>query len=223
VGGADVEDIGTDRMQMIEDAFIYRLVWALEAIRTRRSSLGWQSEIVSGGGAAALESGVPQLMMAMLIRAGLPSRTAAMAAIEQSDANFATPAGMRAWVASEEVDALCGEGDWPTPETTALWQRFRQNMLVERDEEWTTQRWTRALELEDGQALPPPGIYRIEVDEVQAETWLVTPDFQRKVRFKKTIRDQTPSVWMGRLLPGRTVVVGTRCGQARANWPKTVV
>ncbi|MEX8521094.1 MAG: hypothetical protein AB3X44_21530 [Leptothrix sp. (in: b-proteobacteria)] len=81
VSGTDVNVIGPKNMRIIEDAFAYRLVWALEALRTRRVTLGWSSEIVSGGSAASVETGVPQLMMSMLIRAGLPSRRAAMAAI----------------------------------------------------------------------------------------------------------------------------------------------
>src|SRR3546814_9974093 len=61
------------------------LVWALEAIRTRRLTLGWSPDIIPGGAAASLETGVPQFMMSMLIRAGLPSRRAAIAAIQRSE------------------------------------------------------------------------------------------------------------------------------------------
>jgi hypothetical protein len=52
-------------MRIVEDAFTYRLVWALEAIRTRRMSLGWSPETIAGGAAATLETGVPQFMMAI--------------------------------------------------------------------------------------------------------------------------------------------------------------
>jgi hypothetical protein len=82
VFGEEVSKIGPQNMRAVEEAFAYRLVWALEAVRTRRMSLGWSSDTVAGGAAAAVETGVPQFMMAMLIRAGLPSRRAAMAAIK---------------------------------------------------------------------------------------------------------------------------------------------
>lgn len=220
ISGTDVEEIGAERMRIIEDAFIYRLVWALEAVRTRRASFGWESEFVSGGGAASLETGVPQFMMAMLIRAGLPSRKAAMTAIEQCNPMFASIGEMRAWVASAEVEALSQQADWPTAETAALWQRFCQNMLGERVESWTTEAWKRALDLEQGQVLPPSGIYRIEIDAAEGETWLVTPDFHRVTRFRRSIQDHAPSVWMGRLRQGRTMVEATRWGRSRATWPR---
>src|SRR3546814_18761248 len=68
---------------------------------------------------------VPQFMMAMLIRAGLPSRRAAMVAIEDAKPVFVTPAEMRAWLESDEITAYTDAGDWPTPDTAALWARFR--------------------------------------------------------------------------------------------------
>lgn len=220
ISGADVDEIGSANMRVIEDAFMYRLVWALEAIRTRRMSQGWESEIVAGGGAAALEAGVPQLMMSMLVRAGLPSRIAAMAAIEKAQPVFTTPAEMRDWLASDEVEELTVEGDWPTEETAALWQRFRSNISAETIQTWTIQEWQRALDLPDGAAAPQAGNYRIEVDENEPTAWLVTPDYQRLVRFKKPIRDVMPSLWMGTLTEGRTVVNAVRIGRGKAVWPK---
>lgn len=219
IGGADVDEIGAGRMPVVEDAFVYRLVWALEAIRTRRASRGWESEIISGGGAATLETGVPQMMMAMLVRAGLPSRRAAIVAVEQSEPRFTTPSEMRAWLASDEVAALSEWEDWPTAETAALWQRFRQNSLQDDVEAWNTQTWRRALDLEEVPA-PPPGIYRIEVDNELDETWLLTPDFRRVASFKRSVHDPGPSVWVGRIVPGRTMVDARRYGQGRANWPR---
>jgi len=97
--------IGPQNMRAVEGAFTYRLVWALEAVRTHRMSRGWSPDFVVGGAAAAVETGVPQLMMAMLIRAGLPSRRAAMAAIKAAQPVFLNPSEMRAWLESDEVTA----------------------------------------------------------------------------------------------------------------------
>jgi hypothetical protein len=145
VSGKEVSEIGPHHMRVVEDAFMYRLVWALEAIRTRRVSLGWSPDIIPGGGAAALETGVPRLMMSILIRAGLPSRRAAMVAIESTDANFASPAEMRLWLESNEIAALTAQRDWPTPDTAALWKRFRGDALAANVQKWGTATFKRSL------------------------------------------------------------------------------
>lgn len=59
VSGEEVSKIGPQNMRAVEDAFTYRLVWALEAVRTRRMSFGWSPDTVAGGAAAAVETGVP--------------------------------------------------------------------------------------------------------------------------------------------------------------------
>ena len=61
LGGADVAAIGLDNMRIVEDAFVYRLVWAIEAVRMRRRANGGQSEFIEGSAAATLESGLPRV------------------------------------------------------------------------------------------------------------------------------------------------------------------
>jgi len=68
-------------------------------------SLGWSPEIIAGGAAATLETGVPHFMMAMLIRAGLPSRRAAMIAVRDGS-SFVTPAEMREWLVGNAITAF---------------------------------------------------------------------------------------------------------------------
>jgi hypothetical protein len=172
VSGTDVDVIGPENMRIIEDAFAYRLVWALEALRTRRVTLGWSSEIVAGGAASSVETGVPQLMMSMLIRAGLPSRRAAMAAIRTTGTAFVTVAGMRGWLASEEIEDLTNAGGFPTPETALLWQRFRDEMLSVAQQKWSIGSGARALSLHAAEKAPTAGTYRIEIDAPDGEAWL---------------------------------------------------
>ena len=111
ITGADVALIGADRMKTVEDAFAYKLVWALEAVRTRRVTQGWEPDIVAGGAAAAVETGVPSFMAAMLIRAGLPSRRAAMAAIQASDARTAEQQSQARQNHARQMAWLQGRGD----------------------------------------------------------------------------------------------------------------
>lgn len=216
VSGEDVAKIGPQNMRAVEEAFTYRLVWALEAVRMRRMSLGWSPEVVTGGAAAALETGVPRFMMSMLIRAGLPSRRAAMAAIEDAKPVFVTPAEMRAWLDSDEITAHTDAGDWPTPDTAALWARFRTAALNGGIQKWSVERYKRLLDIE---ATPRAGLYRIVTDEGDGRTWLVTPDYQRVTAFKKPAIDPKPSIFWGRLTGETKLVEALRFGRGKLRWP----
>jgi hypothetical protein len=219
ISGIDVSEIGPENMRVVEEAFTYRLVWALEAIRTRRVSLGWSPDIIPGGGAASLETGVPRFMMSMLVRAGLPSRRAAMVAIESTDPVFVTPAEMRAWLESDEIAAFTDAGDWPTPETAALWARFRTEALSGGIQKWNVERNKRLLDLPAGTAPPPPGLYRIVTDAGDGRTWLSTPDYRRLASFRKPVLDPKPSLFSGRIVGKTTLVEVLRVGRGRMRWP----
>ncbi|PIB61905.1 DEAD/DEAH box helicase [Pseudomonas sp. 2822-17] len=215
VSGEDVSKIGPQNMRAVEDAFTYRLVWALEAVRTRRMSLGWAPDMVAGGAAATVETGVPRLMMAMLIRAGLPSRRAAMAAIDGALPVFVTPSEMRAWLESDEITAYTVASNWPTPNTAALWARFRTEALSAGIQKWSVARYKRLLDID---VAPSEGLYRIVTDEGDGRTWLVTPDYQRVAAFKKPALDPKPSLFSGRL-PGKTrLVEALRIGRGLMRW-----
>ena len=219
VSGTDVNVIGPKNMRIIEDAFAYRLVWALEALRTRRVTLGWSSEIVSGGSAASVETGVPQLMMSMLIRAGLPSRRAAMAAIRVTGAVFVTVSGMREWLASDEIADLTNAGGFPTPETGLLWQRFRDEMLSGVQQKWSVGSGARALSIGAGEKAPAAGTYRIEIDPSDGEAWLTTPDYRRVAKFKTRVQGTWRGLLAARLKDGQRLVQIERFGPGVVKWP----
>lgn len=216
VSGEEVSVIGSQNMRAVEEAFAYRLVWALEAVRTRRMALGWSPEIVAGGAAATIETGVPRLIMAMLIRSGLPSRRAAIAAIEDALPVYVTPAEMRAWLESDEIIAKTNSGDWPTQDTAALWARFRTEALSGGIQNWSITRRNRLL---DTEVPPPAGLYRIVTDEGDGRTWLMTPDYQQVAVFKKPSVDPKPSLFSGRLRGNTKLVEALRVGRGKLRWP----
>lgn len=218
VTGTEVATIGPENMKMVEEAFTYRLVWALEALRTRRSSLGRESDLIAGGAAAVLETGVPTLQMAMLIRAGLPSRRAAMAAVAYAQPDFFTPADMRAWLQSNEVEELTDTGLWPTPETSELWRRFLKQMLSESVSKWTVSRSARALDISADDA-PPAGLYRIDPSDDDGRARLLTPDYSFVASFKKAPRDQAPCLLSAVAVGGKTVATVIRIGRGEMRWP----
>ncbi|MGB3796212.1 MAG: DEAD/DEAH box helicase, partial [Alteraurantiacibacter sp.] len=196
VAGASVDAIGADNMRLVEDVFTYKLVWALEALRTRRLTQGWEPDVIVGGAAAALEAGVPDFMMSMLVRAGLPSRRAAMAAVQTGGADFLDGRGMREWLESDAIVALTDAGDWPTIETAALWKRFRDETLSAAIQRWHRVVGERALA---DPATVPSGLYRIERDFVSGASWLLTPDFRRVSQIVGGLRFTQPSLFAGRV------------------------
>jgi hypothetical protein len=210
VAGAEVGAIGADNMKLVEDVFTYKLVWALEALRTRRLTQGWEPDTIVGGAAAALETGVPDFMMSMLVRAGLPSRRAAMAAVQLGGAEFLDGAGMREWLESDAIVALTDAGDWPTVETAALWQRFRDETLSAAIQRWHRVAADRALA---DQVAVAPGLYRVERDEVAGENWLVTPDYRRLARIGGSVRMTRPSLIAARIVPGVNQIRIERLGR----------
>ena len=117
VAGVDVGAIGVDNMRLVEDVFAYRLVWALEALRTRRAAAGLLPELIDGTAAASLEAGVPKVTMSLLIRAGLLSRAAAIRAVNDLNPIYIDGREMAEWLRSNEVVALTDTGVWPTPAT----------------------------------------------------------------------------------------------------------
>ncbi len=218
VSGGDVERIGADRMKVVEDAFAYRLVWGLEAVRTRRVAAGWTPDVVVGGGAAAVETGLPNLMMAMLVRAGLPSRRAAMAAVRTGGADFVDSTGMRAWLLSPEIVDLSSRPEWPTAETAALWQRFRSDVVGTSAPAWRVRTKLRQLQLAPGQASPPAGDYRVEIDHRERSAWLLSVDFRRVARVRRRVRDPHPALYRARLVDGDGRAHIERAGPGSAEW-----
>lgn len=218
VRGDDVAMIGADRMKTVEDAFAYKLVWALEAIRTRRVTLGWEAEIVAGGAAAVVETGVPSFMAAMLIRSGLPSRRAAMVAIQAADAAFFELDGMKLWLESDEIETLTQQANWPTDETHDLWRRFRAEVLGATAPAWRTTNVSRRLHLEPGQVRPADGDYRLEIDPQTRFAWVLTASFKRLVRVRRWVVDEHPALYRASLVAGDNLAHIQRIGPGQATW-----
>lgn len=218
LSGMPVRDIGPDNMRFIEDVFTYRLVWALEALRTRRVALGWQPEIIAGTAAACLETGLPRYTMALLVRAGLPSRAAAMAAVSDQNSALVDSNDLIAWLETNEITALTDARDWPTPETAAIWAAFRAEMLNRTSQRWTAQEWRRNVDPATRQVDPVPGQpFRVEVD-ADNSVRVLTPDFKPVVALRRAMADRIPSVLTARFEEDSAQAVIRRLGRSRASW-----
>ena len=219
VSGVDVDQIGAENMKVIEDAFTYQLVWGLEALRARRAALGWVSEIPGGGASAVLETGVPRLMMVMLIRSGLPSRRAAIEAIRQTQPSFVDGPGMQQWLEGNQIAALTDTGEWPTAATASIWRDFREQALSSSIQQWNLQAWHREIEPEtsDGD-LVKGGPYRVEIDGVHGDVWVCTPAYQRLCRLRMQVSDPKPSLYAAWYDSEIGQMEVRRMGRLRAVW-----
>lgn len=219
ISGTPVHEIGPEKMRFIEDVFTYRLVWALEAVRTRRVALGWQPEIITGTAASCLETGLPRYTMAMLVRAGLPSREAALAAANDQEPVFVDNDDLVAWLETNEIVALTDAGEWPTPPTSDVWKAFRADMLNRTSQRWTSLEWRRNVDPSTRQIEPFSGpLYRVAVDEADGSVWVLTPDFNPVLRLRRTMIDPDPSVLTARFEEGSNQAIIRRLGRSRANW-----
>lgn len=217
VKGVEIDKIGANYMPIIENVFSYRLVWAFEAVRVRRVSNGWRPEYTSGGASAAIENGLPLLMMSMIVRAGLPSRKAAIIAIRDSMASFNDSVEMQQWLKSDIIDQLTQKSNWPTTATSEIWKEFRKNALNRSHPTWHIS-YFKNLEFDNTSGIvPPPGIYRVEINS-KGEYWLFGPDFKRLIMFKKKIKQAHSGIINATIIKDEQYPVVKRYGPGKVSW-----
>jgi hypothetical protein len=160
--------------------------------------------------------------MSMLIRAGLPSRLAAIAAIRKMNAVFVTVSYLREWLASEEIAALTDGGHFPTPETSVLWRRFRDDLLSVTQQKWSVGRAMRAFSVGvDGEKLSE-GTYRIEFefDAAPGDAWLTTPDCRRVAKLNTLAQSSCCGLLTARVKKGSSEAQVERFGPGLVWWLK---
>lgn len=148
-------------IQFIEQAFVYNLPWAMEAVRVRAEAHedlfldGVKlSDYPRAHAVAALETGTLSIAAATLIQAGFGSRLAAIRAVAATGANFDSMSGLMAWLASDEVSTLSVAPDWPTPESHALWVEFNGPGGAQATQVWTATEYTSGITWH-GVPMPP--------------------------------------------------------------------
>ena len=133
-----------DALRFIEGGLIYRLPWAMEALRVRASANG---DIVGqfgltlddyelGLAVPAVETGTMNRSASILIQAGFNSRLAAIKVVDKTGALFTTQRELREWLRSPMITALSAQPDWPTTETKAMWLDFAQHFMPRDDRTW---------------------------------------------------------------------------------------
>jgi DEAD/DEAH box helicase len=187
---SSLRKISEDAVSFIEDALVYRLVWAVEAIRVRSRAneeqlFGEQPSPVI----AAIETGTVLISASILVQAGLPSRVAAIKTLEDFPAEFETLSDMRQWLFSDEIQAATNSRNWPTRDTTVIWKDFVDQQRTATEPPKRIHEILLRANFVDGQAIPDIGtpvliLKRKEGDQPK----IYSPD----VRFLGVTLDELP-------------------------------
>lgn len=156
-------DQPSEVLQFVEGGLIYRLPWAMEAIRVRASANGDEVDVDGLGledhelglAVPAVVTGTLNRSASILIQAGFNSRLAAIKAVTDTGATFVTGKELRQWLNSDVVAALSTQADWPTRETRSIWMEFVQSFTPSEKHIWADRHyWASITWLA---APPPPG------------------------------------------------------------------
>lgn len=163
-------------VDLIQEALAYRLPWAMEAVRVHAMNLGHAgADELTGLAAMAVEAGNANRSVILLVRNGLNSREAAIAAVGSTAATFDDRAGMLMWLGSDEVEALHADKTWPTPQSRHAWLQFYEGETKGDRRKWS--RETQRLRVKwDGE--PPDVGEHVVVEPVDGDVLVLTPSFE---------------------------------------------
>ena len=171
----------SETLQFIEGGLVYRLPWAMEAIRVRAAANGDTVGTFNfpleryelGLVVPSVETGTLNRSASILIQAGFSSRLAAIKAVTDTGAAFHTSQGLRQWLNSEAVAALSAQPDWPTAETKAMWMDFVQNFAPRENRTWANRQYDATVAWVDA---PPPSGTPVQVHHWGGQPRVLSPD-----------------------------------------------
>jgi len=203
LGKPMAEIVATDPeglVEFIDDAIVYRLVWALEAVRVRSvAHEDVYADLWTGTLGGILEAGTTNACAVILIHAGLGSRVAALAALDDFPADFKDLAGMNVWLTSEEVGDASKSDKWPTPETAELWRTFLDSTCGDSTRPWSVQSKRRGVTWRPD--FEPIADQLVRIRNRPSRTEVCTPDFKTIGVLKFPVA-QLRGVLFGRIAPG---------------------
>jgi superfamily II DNA/RNA helicase len=199
--GLPLDDIlGKDDevIEFIEQTFVYRLPWAMEAVRVRAAAhvealddagdaQPKLAEFSSSAAVWALETGTLNISAAVILRSGFQSRTAAIKAVKDTGATFESPQDMKRWLQSLEIQKLGANIDWPSPKAHKLWLTFAKQEVEATVGTWTIQSYSVPVQWA-GVPMPPGAPLRLSPG--QGGQWDI---FNAEHRLVGTMRTSTPA------------------------------
>ena len=167
-----------DGIDLLQDALVYRLPWAMEAVRVHAIATGQEgANKLHGLAALAVESGSVSLSAITLLRSGLNSRAAAITAAETTGASFTDRDGMLTWLSSEKVKVRNADKGWPTKQTRHAWVQFYSDEAKGPRQKW--KRETMPMDASWFEAEPSPGsLVVLEPHPSSADLLILSPDFR---------------------------------------------
>lgn len=177
-----------DGVDLLQEALTYRLPWAMEAVRVHAAAVGQEgSNKLHGLAALAVEAGSANRSVITLLRSGLSSREAALAAVTTTGASFVDRAGMLIWLGSDEVEVKRTEDDWPTVHSRPAWLQF-----YDEETKGDRRRWSREMQrvgVEWFGDIPAAGTHVIvESSESDIGGLVLSPDFVKLGIMKSSLR-----------------------------------
>ncbi|KAK44934.1 hypothetical protein BG58_22430 [Caballeronia jiangsuensis] len=153
----------SETLQFVEGGLVYRLPWAMEAVRVRATANG---DVDSELGlplntfeldvaVAAVETGTLNQSAAILIQAGFPSRFAAIKAVNDTAATFRDAHELRVWLKSDAVAAWSTTSGWPSAETVSMWNEFVNGFAPRESSFWSERKYLAPSGWHE--VPPPPG------------------------------------------------------------------
>ncbi|MCR9107131.1 MAG: DEAD/DEAH box helicase [Gammaproteobacteria bacterium] len=220
--GQKISDISPDSssyiLDFVEDAFVYRLPWGMEAIRVRAQAnqdrVGDFSidDFELSLAVPALETGTLNIAASVLMQSGFSSRIAAISAIESTGATFVDSAGLRAWLASEEVRSLFEAGHWPTNETAPLWQDFTSTVSRPASRIWRKQEYVGNPIWDDAADVSQETFLRLHIED-DGRNILLSRDFVRLGVLKESFPKSLSGLLISRIDHDSSTIAFTHYGE----------
>lgn len=145
----------SSEVSYIQDAVVYKLVWAVEAVRVQGLARAIpDAEAVTGGLALCLTYGLPTVQGALLAQAGLSSRAMVTAILSTLSPTFADSGAMRTWLRDAEVLGTV-RGLWTTAGQRRIWDDFFRRWVEDGSSAWDE--WAQRVLPTWLAATPPDG------------------------------------------------------------------
>lgn len=173
--GAIVKDHGDEEtVQFVQEALVYRHVWAVEAVRVAAEAAGLDVSAIGGRCALALTFGSPHRASAVLLQAGLGSRVMSERLVRQFSLTFNDFDGLRDWLS--RIPPGTWDNFWQTEPEREIWQKFRVGARGISGGEWTFERQSFPVLFDTGTSPKSASVRLISQND---QTFVCAPDFSR--------------------------------------------